>query len=150
MLHVISNLFAKPATKAVIGVGVFAVACHTLRRVGGDKKVIAAVAKIGDTATGAAVVLTSAAIDAGCLVADGAITTAEVAASAAGTAIEGVGYGLGRSARFVLDTTSAAGNAAASNPLAQGVVSGFYAPENAQAQAAPPKIVEGVAAPATT
>jgi hypothetical protein len=136
MLHVISNLFAKSATKVAIAVGTVAVASYLLRRSGGDKKVVEGVAKVGNFTTGCAVVATGAVLDAGCLIADTAITAATVTADAAVKGVEVTGYGIGRSARAVLDVTTKAGTAVSSNPLSRGVMQGFYAPE-AQAQQVP-------------
>jgi hypothetical protein len=93
------------------------------------------------------VIGTQAAIDGGCIVADTAITAATVTVDAAVKGVETVGYGVGRSARAVLDATSKAGKAASGNPLSRGVMAGFYAPE-AQAQAPVAQQPEAFAAPA--
>lgn len=141
MLHVILKTLSTPAARTVLGLGAFATTCYMLRRTGGDKKVVECVDGVGSFATNVAVVLTGTAVDGGCAIANTAITATEVTGAAAIKAVETAGYGVGRSARFVLDTTSKAGKAASGNPLSRGVVAGFYAPE-AQAQQAIPSAVQ--------
>jgi hypothetical protein len=148
MFHVIANLFAKPAmstaAKVALGVAGVSTAAYLLRRSGGDKKVVESVAKTGTFVTGCAVVATGTVLDTGCLVADTALTAAEVTADAALKGVETIGYGVGRSARAVLDVTSKAGKSVSGNPLSRGVMAGFYAPE---AQAQQPVVVEGAISP---
>lgn len=150
MFHVILKALSTPAAKTALVVAGAATGCYLLRRSGGDKKVVEGVARVGNVVTGAAVIATSTAIDTGCLIADTAITAAEVTGNAACKGVETVGYGVGRSARAVLDVTSQAGKAAQSGPIARGVVAGFYAPEAkaqpAEAQADSPEFQAIVAA----
>jgi hypothetical protein len=92
-------------------------------------KALKAIKTTGDAVTTVAVVATAAAVDTGSAVTDTAIAGANAAKELASSAVETTGYGLGRSARFVLDATSKVGTQTSNNPLSRGIVSGFYAPE---------------------
>lgn len=146
MFAAILKTLSTPAAKAAIGVGAFATTCYLLRKSGASGKVVEGVSEAGRFVTNTAVIATATAIDTGCVIADTAILGATATVSVATKGVETVGYGVGRSARAVLDVTSKAGKAASGNPLSRGVMAGFYAPE-AQAQADVAQSTEAQIAP---
>jgi hypothetical protein len=147
MFAAILKTLSTPAAKTVIGVGAFATTCYLLRKSGAAGTVVEGVSDAGRFVTNAAVIATAGAIDTGCVIADTAILGANATVAVASKGVETVGYGVGRSARAVLDVTSKAGKAASGNPLSRGVMAGFYAPE-AQAQAPVAQQAEALSAPA--
>lgn len=115
--------------KVGLGIGAAVVGCYFLRKSGADKKIVGAVKKVGAVTgqvAGDAIDLT---IQTGASAADLGIAGAKATVDFASAGVEAAGYGVGRSARFVLDATNKVGTQTSNNPLSRGIVSGFYAPE---------------------
>lgn len=132
--------------KVGLGLGAAIVGCYFLRKSGADKKIVGVVKKAGEVTGQVASDAIDITITTGARAADLGIAGAKATADLASAGVEAAGYGVGRSARFVLDATSKVG-AQANNPLSRGIVSGFYAPEvqaQAQAQAAVEKTYDVV------
>jgi hypothetical protein len=113
----------------VAGAAAAAVGCYFLKKSGNHVKVVQAVSKAGSAVTDVAVVATMATIDVGASAVEIGIAGANTVASTATAGVEATGYGLGRSARFVLDATNKAGGSVSDNPLSRGVRKGFAAPD---------------------
>jgi hypothetical protein len=113
----------------VVGIVGAAVGCYFLKKSGNHVKVLKAVKTAGTAVTDTAVVATNAVIDCGSAAVEIGIAGAETVASTATAGVEATGYGLGRSARFVLDATNKAGGSVSDNPLSRGVRKGFSAPD---------------------
>lgn len=119
--------------KLGLGVAGGVVACWALKRSGMDKKVISAVNTVGTKTTSVATTVIGATVDVGAKAGDLTLSAADATVKVAASGVEAAGYGVGRSARFVLDATSKVGAQTSNNPLSRGVMRGFYAPET-QAQ----------------
>ena len=122
------NAFVKISAGGA-GAAAAAVGCYFLKKSGNHVKVLKAVKTAGAAVTDTAVVATGAVVDVGSSAVEVAIAGGETVVATASDAVEATGYGLGRSARFVLDATNKAGGSVSDNPLSRGVRKGFSAPD---------------------